>query len=113
VPGLRLSIMARVLDALVPDLPFVGRREFAEMQAFEVEFSEETPIPTQQIEEHQAMVLQVDVASVVDMGTIALGPGGIIVVYNGVPTVSPPTVAPDEGTVTVRGVVFGGPEDDE
>jgi len=102
--------MARVFDALVPDLPLVGRREFDEMQAFDVEFDDTTAIPTQQIEEIQALVLQVDAEAVVTMGTITLAPGGFIVVYNGTPATSPPTVNPTTSAV-VRGVAFGGPSD--
>lgn len=111
MPALRLSVNAKVINALVPDLPFVGRREFVEVQGFEVTQADgvaNEPVPTASIDTPQALILQSDTAITVDLGAVALEAGGIIVIYGGTPSTNPPTVTNDSGdTAAIRGVVFG------
>ena len=111
MPALRLTVNAKVIDALVPDLPFQGRREFVEIQGFEytqADGTSDVAIPSSSIATPQALVIQADKAITVDLGEVELEAGGIIVIYSGTPSTNPPTVSNDSGdTAAIRGVVFG------
>lgn len=111
MPALRLTVNAKVIDALVPDIPFTGRREFVEVQGFEYTQASgggAAAIPTSAIGTIQALVLQADKAVTVALGNITLQPGGIVVIYNGTPATNPPTVNNASGsTAAIRGVAFG------
>ncbi len=101
---------AKVIDALVPDLPFVGRREFVKMHGSEetVADSDTLSLPIGSIATPQAVIVQADKEVTVNLGAITLAPGGIIAIYSGTPATVPPTVDNASGeTATVRYVVFG------
>jgi hypothetical protein len=104
-------VNAKLIDALVPDLPFVGRREFVKVHGFEdtqADGTTDVAIATANIDTPQALVIQADKAVTVKLGAITLEPGGIIVVYGGTPATNPPTVSNASGeTATIRGVVLG------
>lgn len=111
MPSLRLRVNAEMPNALVPDIPFVGRREFGEIVGFEVNIGGggTDALPVDRISAIEALIVQTDKEVTVDLGEILLQPGGLIVVYNGSPAVSPPTVAnAGETTAKVRGAAFGG-----
>jgi hypothetical protein len=110
VPVLRLNVNAKVINALVPDLPFVGRREFVKVHGSEevIADSDTLALPIGSIDTPQAVLLQTDKEVTVTLGAITLEPGGIIVVYGGTPATVPPEVENNSGdTASVRYVVFG------
>jgi hypothetical protein len=108
---LTLKVNAEVVNALVPNFPFVGRREYAEIMGFE--YAQATgggavAIPTASIASLQALLLQADQEVTVALGNIVLSPGGLILVFDGIPATNPPTVTNASGSTTlVRGVGFG------
>lgn len=108
---LRLNLNAAVVNALVPDFPFVARREYVEVQGFEYEQATgggAVVIPTGNIAALSALLLQADKAVTVALGNITLSPGGLILVFDGTPATSPPTVTNASGsTAKIRGVGFG------
>jgi hypothetical protein len=108
---LTLKVYADIVNALVPNFPFVGRREYAEIIGFE--YAQSTgggavAIPTASIAAMQALFLQADQEITVALGNIVLSPGGLILVFDGAPATNPPTVTNASGaTALVRGVGFG------
>lgn len=108
---LRVTTNAEVVNALVPNFPFVGRREFTEIIGFEyqqVTGGGAVAIPTSNIATLQALILQTDKAVTIAMGNIVLSPGGLILVFDGTPATSPPTVTNASGsTALIRGIGCG------
>ena len=107
----RLTANAEVINALVPNFPFVGRREYVEVQGFEYEQATgggAVAIPTSQIGTISALLLQPDKQVTVALGNIVLSPGGLILIFDGTPATNPPTVTNASGsTAKIRGVAFG------
>lgn len=101
---------AKVIDALVPDLPFVGRREFVKVHGSEETVADGATLslPIGSITTPQAVIVQSDKAVTVTLGAITLEPGGVIAIYSGTPATVPPTVDNNSGeTAAIRYAVFG------
>ncbi len=97
-------------ETFVPNLPLTLRREFAEVDGFEVQVANGAtdPLPSAHIATPRVVIMQSDKAVTVTMGTIALQPGGFILVVDGAPATNPPTVNNASGsTATIRGAVLG------
>lgn len=111
MPALNLTVNAKLVDALVPDVPFSGRREYVEGNGFE--YTQATGggpavLPVPNLSSINALIIQTDKQVTVAMGSIVLNPGGIIVVFDGTPATTPPTIDNASGsTARIRGVALG------
>lgn len=97
-------------ESFVPNLPLSLRREFPEIDGFEVVVANGAtdPLPSAHVATPRVVILQSDKAVTVTLGTIALQPGGFIIVCDGTPATNPPTVNNASGSAaTIRGAVLG------
>lgn len=108
---LRLAVNAEVVNVSIPEFPFVVRRDYGEAAGFEYDQADGSgpvAIPTSQIGTLKTLALTVDKAVTVSLGDIVLEPGGLVLIYGGVPATSPPTVDNASGdTAKIRGVALG------
>jgi hypothetical protein len=106
----RIRATLDIEESIVPPLGLSLRREFAEVDAFEVQIADAAtdPLPSAHITTPRAVIVQTDVEVTVTLGAITLQPGGYIIIADGTPATNPPTVNnASGGTATIRGAVLG------